>query len=74
MKGFDAIRPEYNCFILMIISVDKAFRLFVGDLTSYCLVHSINFTSLKSSTKSTCMCKLPHTINPETSTFNLDEI
>ena len=22
MKGFDAIRPEYNCFISMIISVD----------------------------------------------------
>ena len=22
MKGFDAIRPEYNCFILMMISVD----------------------------------------------------
>ena len=22
MKGFNAIRPEYNCFISMIISVD----------------------------------------------------
>ena len=22
MKGFDAIRPEYNCFISMIISID----------------------------------------------------
>ena len=22
MKGFDAIRPEYNCFISMLISVD----------------------------------------------------
>ena len=22
VKGFDAIRPEYNCFISMIISVD----------------------------------------------------
>ena len=23
MKGFDAIRPEYNCFILMTISVES---------------------------------------------------